>query len=193
MEILLYTFSWKNIASPLSLWILPSANLLPQPTLALNQTQTRAPCEAGALVLSLPTMLWMKKKMNETPQSKSVVLKKKLSLSFVFTHCTLSLLITKPGCSMVFSSLHIKETKLKKNWKHFLESKTWWLPNYSHKRNSQKTLKNLRTKRKQKNKPKQDVDKGKFFVFSNQTKKQEVWVIGKSPCFTFKKMLSVFF
>jgi len=55
-----------------------------------------------------------------------------LSLSFVFTHCTLSLLITKPGCSMVFSSLHIKETKLKKNWMHFFEGKTWWLPNYSH-------------------------------------------------------------
>ncbi len=63
---ILQLFLERHGLTPLAFWILPSANLLPQPTLDLNQTQTRAPCEAGALVLALPTMFWMKKKINGT-------------------------------------------------------------------------------------------------------------------------------
>ena len=60
---ILHLFLEKHCLTPLSFWILPSANLLPQPTLALNQTQTRAPCEAGALILALPTMLILHQKV----------------------------------------------------------------------------------------------------------------------------------
>ena len=62
---ILHLFLEKHCLTPLSFWILPSANLLPQPTLALNQTQTRAPCEAGALILTLPTMFWIQKKKDQ--------------------------------------------------------------------------------------------------------------------------------
>ena len=44
-----------------SFWVPSSANLLPQPTLALNQTLTRAQCEAGAIVLANQTMFWFPK------------------------------------------------------------------------------------------------------------------------------------
>ena len=70
---MVHLFLEKHCLTPWSFWILPSANLLPQPTLALNQNQTRAPCEAGALVLALPTMFWMKKKINGIDEKSSKI------------------------------------------------------------------------------------------------------------------------
>ena len=80
---MLHLFLEKHCLTPLSFWILPSANLLPQPTPALNQTQTRAPCEAGALVLAILKIfitniqIWMKdernkRKMNQTKKDELV-------------------------------------------------------------------------------------------------------------------------